>query len=144
MVRHLGHFGLYGNKQLVVLSSSPLDLSSIEARVEQMSGTPPEIAARLEARGFKHAYVDGGITIQRFLEAGLIDRITVTGVPVLIGQGIPLFGPLPHDIRLRHVATRSYKGGLVQSEYKVGAALPNRIPKKRTTVARRTEQNRRK
>ena len=144
VVRDLGHFGLYGNKQVVVLSSSPLDLSSIKARVEQMSGTPPEIAARLEPRGFKHAYVDGGITIQRFLEAGLIDRITVTRVPVLIGQGIPLFGPLPHDIRLRHVATRSYKGGLVQSEYEIRAALPSRIPKKRTTVARRTKQNRRK
>jgi hypothetical protein len=42
-------------------------------------------------------------------------------VPVLIGAGIPLFGPLLHDIPLRHVATRQYKGGLVQSEYEVAA-----------------------
>jgi hypothetical protein len=40
-------------------------------------------------------------------------------VPVLIGEGIPLFGPLPHDVRLDHVATRSYPSGLVQSEYRV-------------------------
>jgi hypothetical protein len=40
-------------------------------------------------------------------------------VPVLIGQGVPLFGPLPRDIHLRHVATRSYEGGLVQSEYEI-------------------------
>jgi hypothetical protein len=46
----------------------------------------------------------------------------ITRVPILIGEGISLFGALPHDIALRHVATRTYKGGLVQSEYETGAA----------------------
>src|SRR5262249_28158057 len=135
VVRALGHFGLYGKKQLIVLSSRPLDLAQIKApkKIEQMSGSPHEIAAQLEARGFKHAYVDGGITIQRFLGAGLVDRITVTRVPVLIGEGIPLFGPLPHDVHLRHLATRSYKGGLVQSEYKVEKAT-SRTSKQRKKV----------
>jgi len=63
--------------------------------------------------------VDGGITIQGFLRAGLIDRLVITRVPVLIGDGIAPFGSLPHDIRLRHVVTRSYPSGLVQSEYEV-------------------------
>jgi len=112
----------YSEKQVVVLSGRPLDLSSIEGKVEQMSGEPAEIAAQLKAREFKHAYIDGGITIQRFLAAGLIDRLVITRVPILIGSGIPLFGPLPRDISLRHVATRCYNGGLVQSEYAVGAA----------------------
>lgn len=120
VVRQLGHFGLYGKKQIVVLSTRPLDLSSIpDAKLEQMSGTPEQIVAQLKERGFKHAYVDGGITIQRFLAAGLVDRITITRVPVLIGQGIPLFGAVPHDLKLRHVQTRSYKGGLVQSLYEL-------------------------
>jgi dihydrofolate reductase len=119
VVRTLGHLELYGKKPLVVLSSQRLDFSSVDGQVEQMSGTPQEIAAQLENRGFKHAYVDGGITIQRFLQAGLVNRITVTRVPVLIGQGIPLFGPLPHDVHLRHVATRSLDGGMVQSEYDI-------------------------
>ena len=113
----------YGKKPVIVLSSRPLDFSSIEGGVvEQLSGEPSEIVAQLKARGFQHAYIDGGITIQRFLAAGLIDRLIVTRVPVLIGTGIPLFGPLPHDILLRHVATRTYRGGLVQSEYELGAA----------------------
>jgi dihydrofolate reductase len=113
----------YGRKQAVALSSRPLDFSSIrDAPVEQMSGEPADIVKQLNQRGFKHAYIDGGITIQRFLAAGLIDRLVITRVPVLIGAGIPLFGPIPHDISLRHVATRSYKGGLVQTEYEVGAA----------------------
>jgi dihydrofolate reductase len=108
----------YGKKPVVVLSSRPLDFSSVkDGVVEQMSGEPSEIVTRLKARGFKHAYIDGGITIQRFLAAALIDRLIITRVPVLIGAGIPLFGPVPRDIGLRHVATRCYNGGLVQSEY---------------------------
>jgi dihydrofolate reductase len=87
-----------------------------------MSGTPGEIVSRLAAAGARHVYVDGGITIQRFLSAGLIDRLVVSRVPVLIGSGIPLFGALPRDVRLRHVATRAFEGGLVQSEYEVRKA----------------------
>jgi dihydrofolate reductase len=110
----------YGKKQVVVLSSNPLNFSSIKnGVVEQMSGEPSEVVTQLKARGFKHAYIDGGITIQRFLTSGLIDRMVITRVPVLIGSGIPLFGSIPHDITLRHVATRTFKGGLVQSEYEL-------------------------
>jgi dihydrofolate reductase len=112
----------YGNKRVVVLSSRPLDLSSaIEGVVEQMSGTPAEIVARLGATGATHLYIDGGITIQRFLRAGLIQRLIITRVPVLIGEGIPLFGALPHDIHLTHIATKHYPSGLVSSEYMIDA-----------------------
>lgn len=111
----------YGDKRVIVLSSRPLDLAALRDRpVEQMGGEPAEIVARLEARGVGHIYVDGGITIQRFLRAGLIQRLIVTRVPVLIGQGIPLFGPLDADLRLRHVRTRDFPSGLVQSEYLIG------------------------
>jgi dihydrofolate reductase len=115
----------YGKKPVVALSSRSLDFSSVkDGVVEQMSGEPPEIVKQLNSRGFKHAYIDGGITIQRFLAAGCIDRMVITRVPVLIGAGIPLFGPLARDINLRHVATRSYKGGLVQTEYEIAPAPP--------------------
>ena len=109
----------YGAKPVYVLSSRPIPKAPSGLAVEQMTGTPAEIVAKLEARGVRHIYVDGGVTIQRFLAAGLIQRLIVTRVPVLIGTGIPLFGAVPRDIPLRHVATRSFKGGLVQSEYEV-------------------------
>jgi len=110
----------YGNKRVVVLSSGPLDLSAVrEGIVEQMAGPPAEIVAELAASGAHHLYIDGGITIQRFLRAGLVQRLIITRVPVLIGEGIPLFGALPHDLRLHHVATQHYPSGLVQSEYRV-------------------------
>jgi dihydrofolate reductase len=112
----------YGNRRVVVLSSRSLDFSSVkDGVVEQISGEPAEIVKELKSRGFNHAYIDGGITIQRFLAAGCIDRLVITRVPVLIGAGIPLFGPVRRDINLRHVATRCYGGGLVQSEYEISA-----------------------
>ena len=111
---------LYGDKRVVVLSSRPVDLSAAAgAIIEQMAGPPAEIVSLLAASGAHHLYIDGGLTIQRFLRAGLIQRLIITRVPVLIGDGIPLFGTLPRDIRLHHVATRPFPSGLVQSEYRV-------------------------
>ncbi len=111
----------YGNKPVFVLSTRPLASTPPGAMVERMSGAPADIVSQLAARGIGHIYVDGGITIQRFLEAGLIHRLIITRVPVLIGGGIPLFGAVPRDIPLKHVATRHYASGLVQSEYLVAA-----------------------
>src|SRR3954471_20095551 len=60
----------YGKKAVVVLSSRPVDFSSVKGGVvQQMSGEPRQIIAELEKQGFKHVYIDGGITIQRFLAA---------------------------------------------------------------------------
>jgi len=113
-------YWLYGKKQVVVLSSSASEWKAPRgAKCEFMSGTPKQIAGRLKKRGFKHLYIDGGVTIQGFLEAGLIQRMTITRVPVLLGTGTPLFGPLSRDIHLKHLETRSYPNGLVTSVYEV-------------------------
>jgi dihydrofolate reductase len=109
----------YGTKPVFVLSSRPLAPAPAGAVVQRLTGGPATIIAELATRGIRHAYIDGGITVQRFLAAGLIDRLVITRVPVLIGEGIPLFGPVPRDIPLRHIATRQYASGLVQSEYEV-------------------------
>lgn len=110
----------YGNKPVVVLSTTLKEPEVPRGAVcEVMAGTPPEIVARLARRGWKHLYVDGGVTVTGFLEAGLIQRLIITRIPVLLGSGIPLFGHLSHDVRLAHTATRSYASGMVQSEYLV-------------------------
>ena len=111
----------YAGKRVVVLSSRPVDVSAARGAVEQMSGSPESVVAQLAGSGAHHLYVDGGITVQRFLEAGQVQRITITRVPVLIGDGIPLFGKLKRDVRLRHLATQQYASGLVKSEYEVAA-----------------------
>ncbi len=119
----------YGEKPVFVLSTRALAPAPAGARVEHLSGEPAEIVAQLSARGFRHVYVDGGITIQRFLRAGLIQRLIITRVPVLIGAGVPLFGATERDIALKHVATRQYASGLVQSEYEVEEKSTNTASK---------------
>ncbi len=111
----------YGTKPVVVLSHAPLRLSDINGVVEQMAGEPADIVATLAGRGLRHLYVDGGETIQAFLRAGLVNRLTITRVPALIGEGIPLFGALPHDILLHHLETRHYPSGLVTTKYEVAS-----------------------
>ncbi len=109
----------YGTKPVFVLSSGRLAPAPEGAVVEHLSGDPAQVVLQLEARGIRHVYVDGGDTIQRFLRAGLIQRLIVNRIPVLIGSGIPLFGETGRDIVLQHVGTRAYATGLVQSEYRV-------------------------
>jgi dihydrofolate reductase len=108
-------------QRLVVVLSTQLSSVKVPARAscELMAGPPNQIVTRLSERGIQHIYVDGGATIRGFLEAGLIQDLTITRVPVLLGAGIPLFGLLPHDVRLEHLATRSYRSGLVTSAYRI-------------------------
>ena len=72
---------------------------------------------RLSEKGIKHVYVDGGSTVQGFIKQGLIDQMIITTIPVLLGDGIPLFGPLEKDVQLTHVATTAFDFGFVQSTY---------------------------
>lgn len=116
----LGFGGWHFTTPVVVLSSRPLEIPpDLEGKVFQMSGSPSEVVAACAARGWHELYIDGGITIQRFLRAGLIARLIITRVPVILGQGLPLFGATPHDIPFDHVRTTAYPTGLVQSEYAV-------------------------
>jgi dihydrofolate reductase len=114
----------YSGKKVVVLSSRPNAIPPHLANdVEWLSLPPQRLVGRLAAQGATHLYVDGGKTIQGFLNAGLIDELTITRVPILIGAGVPLFGPLNHDIRLAHIATRQFESGFVQSKYRVADTL---------------------
>ena len=114
----------YSDKQVVVLSSKPSAVPShLVDDVEWLSLPPQRLAERLAAQGATHLYVDGGKTIQGFMNAGLIDELTITRVPILIGTGVPLFGPLGHDVKLTHITTRQFENGFVQSMYRVADTL---------------------
>lgn len=52
-----------------------------------------EAIALLNEAAVKNVYVDGGRTVQEFLAQGLIDEFTVSILPIVIGEGVRLFGP---------------------------------------------------
>lgn len=107
-------------KPVVVLSSRDFEPSTaIAETIVRSGGAPADVVQFCAARGWNSLYVDGGVTVQRFLAAGLVERLIVTRVPVLIGKGLPLFGTVPQDIGLEHQRTEAYADGLVQSEYRV-------------------------
>lgn len=110
----------YGSKPVIVLSHGTVNIPKhIVQSVKSMSSTPRELVSRLQEEGARHVYVDGGKTVREFLDEGLLQQLIITRIPILIGNGIPLFGPLKRDIRLRHIETRQFPDGLVQSRYEV-------------------------
>jgi dihydrofolate reductase len=107
----------YAAKRVVVVTRSPLKLA--DPRIEVSASAPRELAAGLKAQGLKKIYLDGGQLIQAFLREKLVSDLTITRIPVLIGEGLPLFGAMNHDIDLRHTGTQSWPNGFVQSRYEV-------------------------
>lgn len=105
-------------KPVYVLSSSLREVpGEVRERVTLLNLTPTKALERIGQDGHQRCYVDGGKTIQRFLREDLIDRLIVTKIPVLLGEGIPLFGPTARDLTWTHVRTETFANGLVKSEY---------------------------
>ncbi len=116
-------FGEWPYQKPVIVMSSALSDADIPAvirtRVRLSNSAPEALMKELHAEGWTRAYVDGGKVVQSFLRAGLISDITLTHVPILIGEGLPLFGYLDRDVDLTHVETCTYPSGLVGSKYRV-------------------------
>jgi dihydrofolate reductase len=104
----------YADKRCVVMTHRPPAAKHNETFFD---GEPQALVAHLSAAGAQHAYVDGGAVIQQFLAAGLITDLTVSIIPILLGEGIRLFGKTGRDLPLKLVASRSFESGLVQLEY---------------------------
>jgi len=110
----------YAGKRVVVLSHTSITIPShLTGSVEWMSGSLYEVARHLEDSGSHRVYVDGGQTIQGFLQAGLINEITLTTIPILLGEGIPLFGSFRRELLLQLLKSQPYPNGFVQTKYKV-------------------------
>lgn len=110
----------YEETPVYVLSSREVNVpDQLRSKVTPLSAEPQEVVERLAAEGKRHLYVDGGITIQRFLRARLIQEMTITRIPVLLGQGISLFGSDGTELQLRLLSTREFDNGFVQVKYQV-------------------------
>lgn len=106
----------YGGKHVAVLSTR-LD-GGADPRVTVYRDLD-RLVRGLAERGTKSVYADGGQVVQSFLRAGLVHELTITTAPVLLGSGLPLFGPLDGDIALTHRSTTVHGAGFVQTTYAV-------------------------
>lgn len=108
----------YENTPVIVLTSRPLDIPpELEGKVRVENCPPGELVSVLEREGKRHLYIDGGKIIQSFIADGLINEITVTLIPILLGSGIPLFSTSGPEIPLKLISTDSSENGFVQVRY---------------------------
>lgn len=110
----------YGETPVYVLSRTLDSLpDGVPSSVALHAGPPEALLEFAGAHGHESLYVDGGATVCAFLNADLLREITITVIPVLLGAGRPLFGGLAGEIPLRHLSTRCYPFGFVQSRYAI-------------------------
>lgn len=104
----------YAGKRVLVLSHRPTD----DARVEIHAGALDALLDRLAREGCRAVYLDGGMVVRRALQAGQVDRMTLSWVPVLLGRGTPLFGPELPMATFEPVAHQLLPSGLLQCTYR--------------------------
>ncbi|EKE28553.1 MAG: hypothetical protein ACD_3C00046G0006 [uncultured bacterium (gcode 4)] len=107
------------DKPVFILSSKIIDIpNELKWKVEQIAWNPKEILLKASAFGFGSLYIDWWKTIQSFIEENLINEITITRVPILLWDWIPLFSKNPKIQELEHIETSVLLNGLVKSRYK--------------------------
>jgi dihydrofolate reductase/GNAT superfamily N-acetyltransferase len=106
----------YTGKRIIVLSHS---LQSVREEAELFRGDVNALISQLHSEGIQHIWVDGGVTISQFLDLQIIDFMTLSVIPMILGSGIPLFGAIAREIPCRLISSQSYPSGLAQLHYEV-------------------------
>lgn len=110
----------YGDTKIFVLSHSlKVSPENLRGKVEMYSGDIPALINQLEGKGFEHAYIDGGATITSFINLQLINEMTITKAPVILGEGIPLFGKINNKIKLINSEAIGFPNNFIQVKYGV-------------------------
>ena len=117
----------YGDTPIFVISQSQnVAPDNLRDHVIMCGDTIDDVVADLRKKGFTHAYVDGGALVTAFLNLGLINEMTITQAPILLGEGIPLFGHLTVPVHLEQAQVKAYANGFVQKHYLVATDLTDR------------------
>lgn len=110
----------YGKIRIIALSNSVKEVpDNLKDNVKLYSGDISNLIIDLEKSGLKHAYVDGGETITSFLKAKLINSMTITQAPILLGSGKSLFGNIPHYVKLSNAQATVFANDFIQISYEV-------------------------
>ena len=106
-------------RPVFVLSNTLYSLpEKYKGKAELLKGSLSRILEEIHRKGFTRLYIDGGTTITNFLKEDLIDEITITTIPILLGGGSPLFGELSEEMEFEHVKSVLHLDALVQDTYR--------------------------
>jgi dihydrofolate reductase len=106
------------NKHIFVLSNSLKEVpEKVKNKASLLKGDVTEILKSIHGEGFHKLYIDGGKTVQHFLAEDLIEELIITTIPILLGDGVPLFSFLPKSLELNHLKTEVFLNQIVQSKY---------------------------
>jgi dihydrofolate reductase len=106
----------FGETPVFVATTRPLEPAA--PTVHAVRGAPAELLAAVRRVAGGNVYLDGGSLVRRFFEAGLVDELTVTLIPVVLGAGTPLFAGVARPRPLELVSSRVFPGGIVQLVYR--------------------------
>lgn len=106
----------YKGKRVIVLSHT---LKDVREEAELFCGQLTDLLSKLYSENVSHIWVDGGVTASKFLEAGLVDEMTISIIAMVLGSGISLFSSMNQEQKCRLISTQSYPSGLVQLKYEV-------------------------
>ncbi len=106
-------------KPVFVLTSTLREIPEhLEGKVELVNGDLRSIVNDLNDRWFKNIYIDGGQTVQSFMQADLVDELIIARIPIVLGGGIPLFGKLDHPQHFELVDHEKFKNGITKTSYR--------------------------
>lgn len=110
----------YGQKPVIVMSTSLKEIpNDVSGNITLFAGEPTALIEFVMKKGYTQVYLDGGRLIQSFLQAGLVNQLTITRIPILLGRGIPLFGHINNDIRLKLIKTTVWQNGFIGEKYAI-------------------------
>jgi dihydrofolate reductase len=109
----------WGDRPALVLSHRPLPQTAWPTARLVAGHIVDVVATAKKAAGDKDVYVDGGAVIREVLDEGLLDEVTVTIVPAILGRGTPLFAGVTRRWALTLIDERRAHSGLVQLRYAV-------------------------
>lgn len=110
----------YGDKRIIVLSNTLSQApENMKGKIELYSGDLTQLIEKLENEGHEHAYIDGGKTIQSFIQLGFIKELTISKAPIILGEGIPLFDKMNSNIELTQAKSMAYPNDFIQIKYTI-------------------------
>ncbi|MDO8930161.1 MAG: dihydrofolate reductase family protein [Bacteroidota bacterium] len=105
----------YGDRKVYVLTRTPKPDSG---NIQFYSGSLSDLISTLKNQEGKHIYCDGGAeTVHQLLQLDLIDELTISIIPILLGDGIRLFKGGLQEQKLQLINAQSFEKGLMQLRY---------------------------